>query len=82
MVWCRGGGTMGQPFKKRMLLSDDIYRALEPIDCFIHRSGFQTRVGRTGDEIVDLARRDPPDVVMTNYYLAGYYLIGPKVSYW
>ncbi len=62
---------MGQPFKKKMLLSDDIYRALEPIDCFIHRSGFQARIGRTGDEILDLAHRDPPDVVMINYYLAG-----------
>jgi len=62
---------MDQPFKKRILLSDDIYRALEQVDCFIHRSGFQTRVGRTGDEIIDLARRDPPDALMMNYYLGG-----------
>lgn len=61
---------MDQPFRK-MILSDDINRALGQLDCFIHRSAFQTRVGRTGEEIVDLARRDPPNVVMINYYLGG-----------
>ena len=62
---------MDQPFRKKIILSDDINRALGRVDCFIHRTGFQTRVGRTGEEMIDLARREPPDAVMMNYYLGG-----------
>ncbi len=62
---------MDQPFRKKIILSEDINRALAQVDCFIHRSGFVTRVGQTGEEIVELARRDPPDAVLMNYYLGG-----------
>ncbi len=61
---------MDQPFRN-IILSDDINRALTPIDCFIHRSGFSTRIGRTGEEIIDLVRRQRPHVILMNYYLAG-----------
>ncbi len=62
---------MAQPFLKKVLLSDDVNRALGSIDCFIHRSAFQTRVGRTGEEIVEMARRFAPDAILMNYYLGG-----------
>lgn len=62
---------MAQPFMKKVLLSDDVNRALGSIDCFIHRSAFQTRVGRTGEEIIELARRFTPDAILMNYYLGG-----------
>ena len=61
---------MDQPFRN-IVLSDDINRALARIDCFIHRSGFSTRVGRTGEEILDLVRRQRPHAILMNYYLAG-----------
>ena len=62
---------MARPFLKRILLSDDVNRALASIDCFIHRSGFQTRVGRTGEEVVEMARRFMPGAILMNYYLGG-----------
>ena len=62
---------MAQPFQKTVLLSDDVNRALGTIDCFIHRSAFQTRVARTGEEIVEMTRRFSPDAILTNYYLGG-----------
>jgi CheY-like chemotaxis protein len=62
---------MDQPFQKKIILSDDVHRALERVDCFLHRSGYQVRVGRSGEEILDLVRREPPDAVLMNYYLAG-----------
>jgi CheY-like chemotaxis protein len=61
---------MDQPFRN-IVLSDDINRALAPIDCFIHRSGFSTRVARTGEEIIDLVRRLRPHAILMNYYLVG-----------
>ncbi|HEU4400584.1 MAG TPA: response regulator [Candidatus Polarisedimenticolia bacterium] len=62
---------MDQPFRRKIVLSDDINRALDRVDCFVHRSGFSLRVGRTGEEILDLARRESPNALMTNYFLAG-----------
>lgn len=62
---------MDQPFRKRVVLSDDINRALSRIDCFLHREAYEVRVGRTGEEILSLARRERSDAVMINYYLAG-----------
>ena len=50
---------MDQPFRKRIILSDDINRALSQIDCYLHRGGYDVRVGRTGEEILSLARREP-----------------------
>jgi DNA-binding response OmpR family regulator len=62
---------MDQPFRKRIILSDDINRALSQIDCYLHRGGYEVRVGRTGEEILSLAHREPADAVLINYYLAG-----------
>jgi CheY-like chemotaxis protein len=62
---------LDQPFRKSIVLSDDVNRALSQEDCFIHRSGFQLRVGKTGEEILDLVRREIPDALIMNYYLAG-----------
>ncbi len=62
---------MDQPFRKSIVLSDDVNRALSQEDCFIHRAGFQLRVAKTGEEILDLVRREIPDALMMNYYLAG-----------
>ena len=62
---------MDQPFRKKIILSEDISRSIERMDCFLHRSGYVLRVGRTGEEILDLARREPPDAVIINYYLPG-----------
>jgi DNA-binding response OmpR family regulator len=62
---------MDQPFRKKIILSEDIGRAFDRTDCFIQRSGFLVRIGRSGEEIIDLARRDPPDAIVMNYYLAG-----------
>jgi len=62
---------MDQSFMKTIILSDDVHRALDRADCFLHRTGFEIKVGRSGEEIVELVRREPPDAIMMNYYLAG-----------
>jgi DNA-binding response OmpR family regulator len=63
---------MAQPFFKRILLSEDIARSLQSLDCFLNRSEFQVLVGRSAEEIVDVGNRESPDVVMINYYLSGF----------
>jgi len=62
---------MDQAFMKTIILSDDVHRALDRVDCFLHRTGFDIKVGRSGEEIIELTRRAAPDVIMMNYYLAG-----------
>ncbi|MFQ5876643.1 MAG: PilZ domain-containing protein [Acidobacteriota bacterium] len=56
---------------KKLLLSDDIGRALDRADCFLHRTAFDLIVGRSGEEILDLILRERPCAAMFNYYLAG-----------
>jgi DNA-binding response OmpR family regulator len=63
---------MAQPFFKRILVSEDIVRSLQSVDCFLNRSEFQVLVGRSAEEIVDMGRRENPDAVMINYYLSGF----------
>ena len=62
---------MDRPFQKRIILSDDVNRALERVECFLNRSGFLVRVARSGEEVLELTRQEPPDVILMNYYLAG-----------
>ena len=49
-----GGVAMDQPFRNKIILSEDISRSIERMDCFLHRFGYVLRVGRTGEEILDL----------------------------
>jgi CheY-like chemotaxis protein len=62
---------MDQPFLKTILLSEDIHRALSRTDCFLNRSGFRVATGRSGEEILDVAAIEGPDVLLIDYDLPG-----------
>ena len=62
---------MDQPFHKTIVLSEDVNHALGGEDCYLRRPAFRLHVGRTGEEVLALARRVMPDAVLIGYHLAG-----------
>jgi len=62
---------MDRPFFKKLVLSHDLHRALARVDSFVLRSAFQVATGRSGEELLDAARRQSPDAVMVSYDLEG-----------
>lgn len=62
---------MDRPFRKTIVLSDDINRALSSEDCYLKRPAFRLHVGQTGEEILNLARRVLPDALLINFHLPG-----------
>jgi CheY-like chemotaxis protein len=62
---------LDQPFHKTIVVSEDINRAFGSEDCYLRRPAFRLHVGRTGDEVLALARGVLPDAILINYHLVG-----------
>jgi CheY-like chemotaxis protein/Tfp pilus assembly protein PilZ len=60
---------LDQSFRRTIVLSADLHRALTREDCYLQRPAFQLHAGRTGGEIVELSRRAAPDAVLIEFGL-------------
>jgi uncharacterized protein (TIGR02266 family) len=55
----------------RILLADDVKLFLEVEKTFFLRSGYQVFTATSGDEVLSVARRQKPDVILLDYEMPG-----------
>jgi CheY-like chemotaxis protein len=60
---------LDQSFRRSVLFSSELHRALGREDCYLHRPAFALHSGRDGGEILELAARLAPDAVLIEYGL-------------
>ena len=63
------GEALDQSFRRSVVLSTDLHRALGREDCYLHRPAFEQHVGRSGSEIIGLVKRVTPDAVLIEFGL-------------
>lgn len=56
---------------KKILVADDESHILNVVSLKLRNAGFTVVTARDGDELVELARRERPDLLITDYHMPG-----------